>query len=102
MVALEGLNQPVAYYDDPRVHSFGNNSWFHAIAAPIATKIIDIAAYNGKDLRSKILKDSITRDQTVCDFCCGVGTSTVTWGVGVDTSPNFVAIANSRGVLYGN
>ena len=92
----------MAYYDDPRVHNFGNNSWFSAIAAPIATKIIDIAAYDGIDLRSKILKDSISRDQSVCDFCCGVGTSTVSWGLGVDTSPSFVAVANSKSLLNGN
>ena len=102
MISLEGFNQPLAYYDDPRVHNFGNNSWFSAIAAPLATKLIDIAAYDGVDLRSKILKDSVTRDQSVCDLCCGVGTSTVSWGLGVDTSPSFVAMANSKSLLNFN
>ena len=51
MVLLEGYKKPFAYYDDPRVHNFGNNSWFSAIAAPAATKIIDVVAYDGVDLR---------------------------------------------------
>ena len=62
MISLEGFKEPLAYYDDPRVHNFGNNNWFHAIVAPLATKIIDFAAYDGVDLRSKILSDSISRD----------------------------------------
>ena len=99
MVSLEGLNKPVAYWDDPRVHQFGNNNWLSAVLAPGATKLIDIAAYDGVDLRSEILKDSVTRDQKVCDLCCGVGTSTVSWGIGVDTSPAFVGMANSKNIL---
>ena len=102
MISLEGFNEPLAYYDDPRVHNFGNNSWFSAIAAPLATKLIDIAAYNGVDLRSKILADSVSRDQSVCDLCCGVGTSTVSWGLGVDTSQTFVNTANIKSLLSPN
>ena len=102
MISLEGFNEPLAYYDDPRVHNFGNNSWFSAIAAPLATKMIDIAAYDGVDLRSKILADSVSRDQSVCDLCCGVGTSTVSWGLGVDTSQTFVNTANIKSLLSPN
>ena len=102
MISLEGFNEPLAYYDDPRVHNFGNNSWFSAIAAPLATKLIDIAAYDGVDLRSKILADSVSRDQSVCDLCCGVGTSTVSWGLGVDTSQTFVNTANIKSLLSPN
>jgi hypothetical protein len=51
MVTLEGFKEPLAYYDDPRVHNFGNNSWFSAIMAPAATKLIDVVAYDGVDLR---------------------------------------------------
>ena len=91
-VNLEGYKKPVAYYDDPRVHNFGNNNWFSAVAAPIATKIIDMKAYNGVDLRKQILKD-IPISESVCDLCCGTGTSTVAWGTGVDTSDAFLTMA---------
>lgn len=57
MVTLEGFKEPLAYYDDPRVHNFGNNSWFSAIMAPAATKLIDVVAYDGVDLRQKIISE---------------------------------------------
>ena len=106
-VNLEGFKKPIPYYDDPRVHSFGNNNWLHAVAAPIATKIIDIKAYNGVDLRKQILKD-IPLSESVCDLCCGIGTSTVAWGTGVDTSDAFLTMArlgsvgNSSRFMKGN
>jgi hypothetical protein len=54
-VQLEGISDdPIPYWDDPRIHNFGNNSWISATCAPIATKIIDMAAYDGIDLRKKI------------------------------------------------
>ena len=54
-VTLKGIEKPVAYWDDPRIHNFGNNAWISALAAPIATKIIDNKAYGGVDLRKQIL-----------------------------------------------
>ena len=75
------------YWDDPRIHSVGNNTIKAALAAPLITKIIDMAAYDGVDIRKQILKDSgITSANSVVDLCCGVGTSTASWGTGVDTS----------------
>lgn len=50
-VSLEGIENPVPYWDDPRIHNFGNNNWISAVAAPLATKMIDIAAYDGVNLR---------------------------------------------------
>lgn len=88
------------YWDDPRIHSLGNNNWISAVAAPIATKIIDLAAYDGIDLRKKILIDSnITKADSVVDLCCGIGTSTATWGTGVDTSQQFLNMANVKNLL---
>lgn len=96
-VNLEGFKKPIPYWDDPRVHSFGNNNWISAVAAPIATKIIDMKAYDGVDLRKQILKD-ISISESVCDLCCGVGTSTVAWGTGVDTSNAFLTMAKLKSI----
>jgi hypothetical protein len=94
-VTLDGIEEQVSYWDDPRIHNFGNNSVISALAAPIATKIIDIKAYDGVDLRKQILA-SIPKTETVCDLCCGIGTSTVSWGTGVDTSNSFLTYAKIR------
>lgn len=59
MVSLVGYESPVPYWDDPRVHNFGNNNPISAIFAPLATKLIDIAAYDGVDLRRKIIKEVV-------------------------------------------
>jgi hypothetical protein len=48
-VQLAGIKEQVSYWDDPRIHNFGNNSFISALAAPIATKIIDMKAYEGVD-----------------------------------------------------
>jgi SAM-dependent methyltransferase len=56
-VYLTGYDSPVPYWDDPRIHSFGNNNPLSAMAAPLVTKLIDIAAYDGVDLRREILSD---------------------------------------------
>ena len=71
-----------------------------AFAAPLVTKLIDLAAYDGLDLRKQILKDSnITRADSVVDLCCGVGTSTAPWGTGVDASKQFLNVANLKNAL---
>lgn len=99
-VQFEGVGDPVPYWDDPRIHQFGNNNWISAVAAPIATKLIDLAAYDGVDLRKKILADSgITRADTVADLCCGIGTSTAPWGTGVDTSRSFLKMGRIKNIL---
>lgn len=54
-----------------------------------------MAAYEGVDLRKRIIKESnITRADSVVDLCCGVGTSTASWGIGVDASKQFLLVAN--------
>jgi hypothetical protein len=43
------------YWDDPRIHTFGNAGFrgaIHAALAPVSTKVIDIVAYDGQDIRS--------------------------------------------------
>lgn len=45
------------YWFDTRIHTFGNiGFWgaFHAALAPISTKIIDMVAYDGEDVRAKV------------------------------------------------
>jgi len=45
------------YWFDKRIHTFGNvglGGAIHAAMAPIATKIIDIKAYDGIDVRSEV------------------------------------------------
>lgn len=99
-VQFEGAEDPVPYWDDPRIHSLGNNNWISAVAAPFVTKLIDVAAYDGVDLRKQILMDSgITRKDSVVDLCCGIGTSTAAWGTGVDTSKSFLKMGKVKNIL---
>lgn len=45
------------YWDRPDIHTFGNTRGggaLHALMAPIATKIIDIRAYGGVDVRKNV------------------------------------------------
>lgn len=45
------------YWYNPSIHTFGNIGVLgalHAALAPIATKIIDVAAYDGQDVRSMV------------------------------------------------
>lgn len=40
-----------------RIHSLGNTGltgWIHAAIAPLATKLIDNAAYQGEDVRTRV------------------------------------------------
>lgn len=88
------------YYNDPRIHNLGNTGaggLLHAMLAPVSTRIIDSVAYKGEDLRSQILRDHVVDDEKkgardrVVDLCCGVGFSTQS--LGVDTSPQMLAVA---------
>lgn len=103
------------YWYHPDIHSIGNVGFFgaiHAALAPISTKVIDMAAYNGEDVRSivanllseKIIntKKIMGRRTKVLDMCCGVGISTRALQdvfpdsdlvVGVDTSPEMIKMA---------
>ena len=100
MVTLMGYDSPVPYWDDPRVHIFGNNNPISAIAAPLATKMIDIAAYDGVDLRKKIIDDVVKEQgKSIVDLCCGSGASTAPFGTGVDTSSAFLNMASLKGIF---
>ena len=42
------------YWNDPRIHSLGNvglGGVVHALLAPFSTKLIDVLAYDGADVR---------------------------------------------------
>ena len=70
----------------------GRGGAVHAFIAPLATRLIDRFAYGGRDVRAEVLEDV---HGSVVDLCCGVGMSTKAGGVGIDTSPQMVAVAKS-------
>jgi len=100
------------YYPfNPNIHNLGNIGFsgaIHAEIAPIFTKIIDIRAYNGRNIRQEIIdklenknynKNSnngsngpngpyIEPKNKILDLCCGVGISTAQYGI--DTSPQMI------------
>lgn len=79
---------------------------FHAAIAPLSTKMIDLMAYDGQDVR-KIVANKLSRriqqaNVRVLDLCCGVGISTralrrafpnSTRVVGLDTSCQMISMA---------
>lgn len=85
-----GRNRPweeQPYWNDPRIHQFGNSGvsgFLHAILAPISSTIIDNAGPGiaVRDKMAKILVDLVDkRDPSapplqVVDLCCGAGVST--------------------------
>mmetsp|Transcript_15874 Transcript_15874/g.43912 ORF Transcript_15874/g.43912 Transcript_15874/m.43912 type:complete len:364 (+) Transcript_15874:1498-2589(+) len=113
------FNAPSNYVDEywynPTIHTFGNIGVFgamHAALAPISTKIIDVAAYDGEDIRSTVASklsriveprtSKCGRSARVLDMCCGVGISTRAlqdafpkseFVVGLDTSPEMINMA---------
>jgi len=70
------------YWHDKRIHNFGNVGFggaFASMCAPLATKIIDAAAYGGRDVRAEtaaVLKEVAGSAETVADLGCGSGAST--------------------------
>lgn len=102
------------YWSRPDIHTFGNMGFggaLHAAIAPFATKMIDVKAYGGQDVRKMISEELRARVMSdkgggarVCDLCCGVGISTRALGevfhdaelvVGVDTSPEMISMAKA-------
>ena len=74
------------YWYNPDIHNFGNvgiKGNFHSILSPIATKIIDLKAYNGRNIRKEIYN---TFEGDTLDMCCGTGFSTKPGSTGIDTS----------------
>jgi hypothetical protein len=50
-------NSMAEYWHDSRIHSLGNVGFFggiHAALAPLTTKLIDVIAYNGTDIRQLV------------------------------------------------
>ena len=67
------------YPYDPRIHNFGNvglGGKIHAQLARPFTKLIDIVAYNGINIRESIVSSFNYNGDVVSDWCCGTGTST--------------------------
>lgn len=99
---------PPNYWFNSRIHSFGNTGLLgglHAALAPLATLLIDRAAYKGKNVRQTVcegLRQHMGRISRVADLCSGVGISTRALQgafpdaqdiVGVDTSPEMTGMA---------
>lgn len=101
---------PNEYWFDDRIHTLGNHGFWgaiHAAVAPMATKMIDVSAYHGVDIRQKLAHELSTlvgkQQARVADLCCGVGFSTralqnafpeADTVIGIDTSKEMVAMAN--------
>jgi len=99
----ERLQGPPNYWFHPKIHTFGNTGVFgalHAAIAPLATKLIDAAAYSGENVRvqaARNLRKRVAKSgANVLDLCCGVGISTRALRtafhdanalLGIDTSP---------------
>lgn len=98
------------YWRDPRIHTLGNNNWFHALIAPAFTKYLDHCVYEG-NLRVSALehfvKPILDQPSRFLDVGCGVGMSTIAinevWSntniTGIDTSFEMISCArlfNSR------
>ena len=105
MIGIFALTPP--YYYNPNIHNFGNVGplgRIHAEVAPFATKMIDNMCYNARDIRKEILLPY--KNRKVLDLCCGTGTSTTEFGIGIDTSKEMLAVAqrNNKNAkfYYGN
>jgi ubiquinone/menaquinone biosynthesis C-methylase UbiE len=102
-------DQVAEYWNDARIHTLGNIGFFgalHAALAPISTKMIDMVAYNGTDVRFMVAEELSTKIKSsqarVADLCCGVGFSTQALRkafpnaetvIGVDTSNEMITMA---------
>jgi SAM-dependent methyltransferase len=102
---------PPNYWFHPKMHTFGNHGPLgavHATVAPYVTKLIDVRAYNGENVRDHIamdLRQKINKaNARIVDLACGVGMSTRSLHkafpkssklVGVDTSPQMIRMAKA-------
>ena len=96
-----GQTKISTYWEDPRIHNFGNQGWrglLHALVVPIATHAIDRFAYSGVDARKLIHEAEFPADAEVVDLCCGVGFSCARNGhvTAVDTSREMLTVARLR------
>eukprot|EP00956_Cyclotella_meneghiniana_P004348 scaffold5312_cov71-Cyclotella_meneghiniana.AAC.2 len=99
----------VDYWARSDIHTLGNmgiGGAVHAAMAPFATKLIDVKAYGGVDVRALIsqeLRAKVNKTQArVIDLCSGVGMSTralekafhdAEYIVGIDTSSEMINMA---------
>lgn len=104
------------YYYDKRIHNVGNigfGGYIHAQLAPYTTKLIDYLRYDGNDIRDYVKVSYNTYyykkfgyNPTVIDLCCGVGVSTSTNQIGIDTSLQMITkarnIVNFKNFYYKN
>jgi SAM-dependent methyltransferase len=103
---------PPNYWFHPKIHTFGNHGVLgavHATVAPLATKLIDVVAYEGENVRNQIcqrLQEErvSTNEPRIVDLACGVGMSTRALQksfpfakqiVGLDTSPEMIHMAKA-------
>ena len=87
------------YWNDPRIHTFGNigsSGALHASMSPLFTKMLDTVAYNGINLREE-LHSLIDETDRVVDFGCGTGLSTPFKNgiIGIDTSNEMLSVART-------
>ena len=85
--------EAIKYNYDPRIHIFGNTGWTGAIHSLIAypfTKAIDMVVYNGIDIRERINKKLLYKNNSI-DLCCGIGLSTSYCGI--DSSEEMINVA---------
>ena len=82
------------YWYNKDIHSLGNTGLLgniHALSTPLFTKLIDIKAYSGVNIRKNIYEDL---DGDIIDFCCGTGFSTKPGNTGIDTSLEMLKYSN--------
>ena len=92
VAAVTLCSATVPPWRDSRIHSFGNvgiGGRVHAAVAPAVTKLIDLVAYGGRDVRTELRN----RSAFVVDFGCGTGASTSPRGIGVDCSREMLDVA---------
>lgn len=83
-------NKP--YWANPNIHQMGNMGFGGGLHAAISypfIKVLDKILYEGRDMREYVKDQFDTSD--VLDFGSGIGLSTANHGI--DTSPEFVAMA---------
>lgn len=98
------------YWYNPTIHTLGNVGFWgalHAALAPLSTKLIDVLAYGGQDVRQMVANELSHKVKSsrarVVDLCCGVGISTralrhafpdAETVVGIDTSSEMISMAS--------
>mmetsp|Transcript_25277 Transcript_25277/g.72786 ORF Transcript_25277/g.72786 Transcript_25277/m.72786 type:complete len:325 (-) Transcript_25277:300-1274(-) len=106
---LDNTNENEYWYN-PTIHTLGNIGFWgavHAALAPLSTKMIDVLAYEGQDVRQLVaceLSEKVKASKArVVDLCCGVGISTralrnafpdAETVMGIDTSNEMISMAN--------